>query len=126
MRTPLLIALLFAAAVSSCFSASQDTPTAAKELPGVTVEGAVSNPGAVKFPVGRALTIVDAIALAGGHTGKADLKRVWLIRLDASGKPEKTVIDVDAIIKGRTKISLTLQDRDRIVLIGRDVDDNGW
>ncbi len=66
----------------------------------VNVTGAVTTAGRIQFPAERGLTISEAIALAGGHTRLADLKKVTLTRRDGKGEAEPKKIDVDAILKG--------------------------
>ncbi len=116
-----LLALLLTA------SAPWVQPARAADKPAprsVSVEGAVNQPGRILFPVDRALSVVDAISLAGGFTRNADLKRVWLIRRDPSGAAVKSVVNVDALMKSGGSAPILAPD-DRIVLIGRDTDDNG-
>ncbi len=86
----------------------------------VAVEGAVQKPGRIQFPPDRHLSISEAISLAGGHTGNADLKRVWLFKATSTGEVSKLVVDVSLINQGKAK-DIHLSPRDRIVLIGRDV-----
>ena len=101
------------------FAAAEPSP------PSVSVEGAVNQPGRIQFPVDRALTLVEAISLAGGFTRNADLKHVWLIRRDISGATGKSIVNVDALMKRRDSSVPVLSPDDRIVLIGRDTDDAG-
>ncbi len=88
----------------------------------VAVEGAVHKPGRIQFPQERHLSISEAISLAGGHTGNADLKRVWLFKVTSTGEQAKLVVDVSLINLGKAK-DIQLSPRDRIVLIGRDVEE---
>ena len=121
----LLRLILATLVVSLCVKATaQDgSAVASKKAPSVTVEGAVNRPADVLFPQARELSIIDAISLAGGPTSNADLKRVWLIRKNASGDPEKTVIDVVVFWRDHTLKAPTLRSGDRVVIIGRDVDE---
>ncbi len=71
----------------------------------VTVLGAVNNPGMIELPVDRPLTIADAVALAGGPSRLADLKRVKLTRPDTNSRTSTTtIIDVEALLKGAKSI----------------------
>jgi len=117
-RLPFLLSTFF---LLLCPARAADNPAP----PSVSVEGAVNQPGRIQFPVGRPLTVVDAISLAGGFTRNADLKRVWLIRREPSGATVKTVVNVDALLKRRDPSAAVLSPDDRIVLIARDVDDAG-
>ena len=92
----------------------------------VVVEGAVHRAGRIQIPTERETTLIEAISLAGGQTRNADLKRVWLIRTNREGQPEKTVVDLDSILKARKTSGPILRHGDRVVVIGRDVDDEGW
>jgi protein involved in polysaccharide export with SLBB domain len=115
-RSAFLGSLLICAVLAlGRFASAQDSRAA-----GVFIEGAVNRPGFVLFPPARPLSIVDALTLSGGHTANADLKRVWLYR--AKLPDHREVIDVDAIMK-RKAADVVLNDRDRVVVIGRDVDE---
>lgn len=108
-------------------AARANPPTPPKEdCRTVSVEGAVNHASRFAFPRDRTLSILEAITIAGGHTRNGDLKRVWLIRNNAKGEPVKTVINVDAIMKRHAPNDVLLNDGDRVVVIGRDVDDDGW
>jgi protein involved in polysaccharide export with SLBB domain len=122
MRSLLILFLAVFTPIPQAIVAQQAT-VPREATPSATVEGAVNRPGRVEFPQGRGLTIIEAITLAGGHTGNADLKRVWLIRTNAAGESAKTVIDVHALMKRRDGNVPAVRDGDRIVLIGRDVDE---
>lgn len=80
----------------------------------VNVGGAVNNAGRVLFPEQRGLTIVDAIALAGGPSRLANLKQVKLTRRNANGETVPEVIDVDAMWKGGGRDAVMLQKDDNI------------
>ncbi len=79
----------------------------------VTVEGAVNKPGI--FPVVGNMTVLQAIALAGGLDAKADTRRAVLLRRDAKGQISQQPIDIAAIRQGRMQDLMLLQD-DRIVV----------
>jgi polysaccharide export outer membrane protein len=59
----------------------------------------VSKPGPVTIG-GRRLTVIEAIAQAGGTTRLADANRVVLTR-EAQGKQHRVAVDVAAIGKGQ-------------------------
>lgn len=65
----------------------------------VQVVGQVNRPGAVPFPPEQKLTLVEAIARAGGQTRIADLKKVRLSRTTSDGRTENFTVDVDALMK---------------------------
>lgn len=66
----------------------------------VQVVGAVNSPGAVRFPPEQKLTLVEAIARAGGHARIADLRKVRLTRVKADGQSENFTVNVDELMKG--------------------------
>lgn len=68
-----------------------------KEHSKISVLGAVDKPGAYELKTG--LSIIDAIALAGGFTEKADKTKVKRIR-EKEGKKETVEINVNTITKG--------------------------
>jgi len=65
-------------------------------LPYVSVFGEVLRPGAVEYQ--RGLRITDYIALAGGPTSRANLKKVKVVR-SQRGEIVTSTIDVDRILK---------------------------
>jgi polysaccharide export outer membrane protein len=80
----------------------------------VNVIGSVTKQGKIEFPDVRDLSIVDAIALAGGQTRLADLKHVKLKRRNANGDDEVTEVDVDAMMKQNGGQSVLLRSGDVI------------
>lgn len=59
----------------------------------VSVTGSVNNPGPVEFPVERGLSLLEAIARAGGHSRLANLSQVRITRQGKNGQPETITID---------------------------------
>ncbi|MBM3843256.1 MAG: polysaccharide export protein [Verrucomicrobia bacterium] len=82
----------------------------------VNVVGQVNNAGRVLFPQEKGLTIVEAIALAGGQTRLADLRKVRLTRKTADGETVVEEIDVDALMKRGGRDAIALQ-RDDVIFI---------
>jgi polysaccharide biosynthesis/export protein len=66
----------------------------------VQVVGSVNKPGQVLFPPEQKLTLVEAIARAGGHSRIADLRKVRLTRTTADGRTENFTVNVDDLMKG--------------------------
>lgn len=66
----------------------------------VNILGSVNSPGAITFPQEKGLTLLDAIARAGGFSRLADRKRVKLTRTNADGKIETYIINADDVIQG--------------------------
>lgn len=65
-------------------------------LPHVSVFGEVLRPGAVEYQ--RGLRLTDYIALAGGPTPDANLRKVKVVRF-IEGKPISLTVNVDEILK---------------------------
>lgn len=81
----------------------------------IYVEGQVSKPGA--FPLQPGMTMVQALALAGGVTDTADEQSAVLIRRDACGQPQGSKIDLgSAISKPGTGADVALMPRDIVVV----------
>lgn len=82
----------------------------------ITLDGAVVKPGI--FPLTGPITLLRAIALAGGGGPMADLENVMLFRLTPEGKPENKKYNLDLIRKGEADDPL-LQSDD-VVVVNRD------
>jgi polysaccharide biosynthesis/export protein VpsN len=76
----------------------------------VTVLGQIAKPGS--FPYTPGLTLIQALSLAGGMTGLANLDKVNLTRRTASGS-RTVVLGVGSIMEGRSP-DIPLQSGDRI------------
>ena len=66
----------------------------------LNVLGAVNNPGAVTIPPEQTLTLLDAIARAGGFSRLANRNRVSLTRTLPDGSTKKSIIDADQLVDG--------------------------
>jgi protein involved in polysaccharide export with SLBB domain len=66
----------------------------------VLVQGWVGKPGAYKITPG--LTLLGAVAAAGGMTFPADAAGVELMRTNSAGHKTKVIADLDAIRSGAT------------------------
>jgi polysaccharide export outer membrane protein len=82
----------------------------------ITVDGAVVKPGI--FPLTGPITLLRAIALAGGGGQMADLQSVMLFRLSPEGKADNKKYNLDLIRKGEAEDPL-LQSDD-VVVVNRD------
>lgn len=74
----------------------------------VNVLGSVNTPGVVLFPQETGLTLLDAIARAGGFSRLADKKRVRLTRVTPDGDTKNYTINADEIMQGSTSESWVL------------------
>ncbi len=63
----------------------------------VSVMGAVNNAGRVLFPGERALTLLEAIANAGGPSRLANMKKVTLTRRRANGESDAQEINAEEL-----------------------------
>lgn len=80
----------------------------------VQVLGAVNQPGAIAFTPEQEMTIVEAIARAGGQARVADIRRVRLTRQSPDGKAETYTVNLDDLMKGNSTEKWTLQKGDVI------------
>ncbi len=81
----------------------------------IYVLGAVNNPGALAIKQSEYITVLQAIAKAGGFSERAAKSRVKIIRQLASGNKETIKINVKDIINGK-KEDILLQKGDVIVV----------
>lgn len=75
----------------------------------VNVIGQVNTPRAVEFPAERGLTLLEAIARAGGFTRLAERSKVKLIRKDDKGVPVTYTINAEKLINATSDNTWTLQ-----------------
>lgn len=80
----------------------------------VQVLGAVNSPGAIAFTPEQQMTLVEAIARAGGQARIADIRKVRLTRVGADGKAETFTINVDDVMKGSSNEKWPLKKGDVI------------
>jgi len=80
----------------------------------VNVIGSVNVPQAVPFPSERGLTLLDAIARAGGFNRLADRSKVSITRTDDSGVSRTFTVNAERLIDGNTANLYQLQVNDVI------------
>jgi polysaccharide export outer membrane protein len=79
------------------------------------VVGEVQKPG--YYPLTRRMTVLDAIALAGGFKDFAKTKKIYVLRTNASGQQERLPFNYKQVIKGENpQQNVELQPRDTIVV----------
>ena len=79
------------------------------------IVGEVNHPG--YFPLTRRMTVLDAIALAGGFKDFAKTKKVYVLRTAANGSQERLPFNYKQVIKGQNpQQNIELQPRDTIVV----------
>jgi len=67
----------------------------------VYVDGAVRKPGEVEYKSSRPLTLLQAIAAAGGLSERASQKGIVVIRTKAGGTQDMIKVDLKAVRKGK-------------------------
>ncbi len=77
----------------------------------VFVMGRVTKPGAVRAKLSEGITLLQAIADAGGLAEGAKEKAVLITRKDTAGKEQKIRVNLKDIIKGKKK-DIVLQEGD--------------
>lgn len=80
----------------------------------VNVIGSVNIPQAVPFPSERGLTLLDAIARAGGFSRLADRSKVSITRTDDGGVSRTFTVNAERLIDGNTANLYQLQVNDVI------------
>ena len=79
------------------------------------IVGEVNHPG--YFPLTRRMTVLDAIAMAGGFKDFAKSKKVYILRTAANGTQERLPFNYKAVIKGQNQQqNIELLPRDTIVV----------
>ena len=81
----------------------------------INVLGMVSHPGS--FPLAKPMTVVDAIATAGGFRDFAKQKDVYVLHKDANGKQTRIPVNYKDVIKGiHPEQNIELQSGDTVVV----------
>ena len=79
------------------------------------IVGEVNRPG--DYPLTRRVTVLDAIAMAGGFKDFAKTKKVYVLRTAANGSQERLPFNYKEVIKGQNpQQNIELQPRDTIVV----------
>ena len=79
------------------------------------IVGEVNHPG--YFPLTRRMTVLDAIAMAGGFQDFAKTKKIYVLRTTANGTQERLPFNYTDVIKGKNpQQNIELQPRDTIVV----------
>lgn len=83
----------------------------------VQVLGQVNTPGPITIPVDRQLSLVEAIALAGGQTRLANLRKVTVRRpAEEEESPETFELDVQQMITDQESVEFILKHGDIIFI----------
>ena len=79
------------------------------------VIGEVAKPGAYVF--GHPVTVLDAVALAGGFRDFAKTKKMYVLRTMADGSQHKLPVNYKELVKGKDPAeNIVLQSRDTVVV----------
>jgi polysaccharide export outer membrane protein len=79
------------------------------------IVGEVNHPG--YFPLTRRMTVLDAIAMAGGFRDFAKSKKIYVLRTAANGAQQRLPFNYKEVIKGKNQQqNIELQPRDTIVV----------
>jgi polysaccharide export outer membrane protein len=79
------------------------------------VLGMVNHPGS--FPLTKPMTVVDAIAVAGGFRDFAKQKDIYVLRRDSAGKQTRLAFNYKDVIKGlHPEQNIELQSDDTVVV----------
>jgi polysaccharide biosynthesis/export protein len=79
------------------------------------IVGEVTRPG--YYPLTRRMTVLDAIAMAGGFKDFAKSKKVYVLRTSANGTQERLPFNYKDVINGKSpQQNIELEPRDTIVV----------
>jgi polysaccharide export outer membrane protein len=79
------------------------------------VVGEVLKPG--YYPLTRRMTVLDAIAMAGGFRDFAKIKKIYVLRSEADGKQVRLPFNYKNVVKGKNASqNIELQPRDTLVV----------
>jgi len=73
----------------------------------VSIQGQVRSPGRYPLPIETNMTVLELVTKAGGFTDTAKGTAVNITRVTADGKKQVFTIDVDSLIKGKDKASIS-------------------
>ena len=87
---------------------------------GVSVLGAVNNPGAYQLSGGR-VALLHLLSMAGGVSLEEGSKSLILLRLEANGETKSTTINLDRLLKeGDPALNVTVHPHDAIYVAKAD------
>jgi polysaccharide export outer membrane protein len=114
--TPVQLQDVLAAAMKKYVSDPQVTVVVDKiSSLSFNIVGEVGHPG--YFPLTRRMTVLDAIAMAGGFKDFAKTKKVYVLRTAANGTQQRMPFNYKEVIKGvNPQQNIELQPRDTIVV----------
>lgn len=69
----------------------------------VSIQGQVRNPARYTLPIEQTMTVLELVTRAGGFTDTARGTAVMVTRIKEDGTKEVFTVDVESLIKGRTR-----------------------
>lgn len=114
--TPVQLGEQLAEAMKKLISDPQVTVTVAEvHSLSFNIVGEVARPG--YYPLTRRMTVLDAIAMAGGFKDFAKSKKVYVLRTAANGTQERLPFNYKDVINGKSpQQNIELEPRDTIVV----------
>ena len=79
-----------------------------------SITGEVMRPGT--YPLSSQMTLLDAVALAGGLRDFANAKKMYVLRRSISGETSKISVNYKQVLGGNASQNLVLQARDTVVV----------
>ncbi|HTJ79278.1 MAG TPA: polysaccharide biosynthesis/export family protein [Rariglobus sp.] len=73
----------------------------------VSIQGQVKSPGRYPLPIETNMTILELVTKAGGFTDTAKGTAVNITRVTPDGKKQVFTVDVDSMLKGKDKASIS-------------------
>lgn len=73
----------------------------------VSIQGQIRSPGRFPLPIETNMTVLELVTKAGGFTDTAKGTAVNITRVTADGKKQVFTIDVDSLLKGKDKASIS-------------------
>lgn len=71
----------------------------------VSIQGQIRSPGRYPMPIETAMTVLELVTRAGGFTDTARGTAVNVTRVTPDGKKQVFTIDVDSLLKGKSRAS---------------------
>lgn len=79
-----------------------------------SIVGEVNHPGT--FALDRDMTVLEALAVAGGLKDFANTKKIYILRRDDKGAATRVKVNYKDLLSGKTEKSSLLQARDTVVV----------
>ncbi|HSH93896.1 MAG TPA: polysaccharide biosynthesis/export family protein [Roseimicrobium sp.] len=73
----------------------------------VSIQGQIRSPGRFPLPIETNMTVLELVTKAGGFTDTAKGTAVNITRVTPDGKKQVFTIDVDSLLKGKAKASIS-------------------